>query len=152
MVPGITRDALLMRMKKSQWQEVIDLNLTGVFLCTQVSLLNLPFADMNPKFSKLTLLFYFLQAAAKIMMKKRKVNILRLSLITFHLSWPRIKNLPLVTLFLFFHLHVYFMCAVSLHSFFLSFIFPFLVWTARNLYTCKVIRLSWLSFASNFTN
>ncbi|KAK8615801.1 hypothetical protein V6N13_017379 [Hibiscus sabdariffa] len=43
---GITRDTLLMRMKKSQWQEVIDLNLTGVFLCTQ--------------------------AAAKIMMKKRK--------------------------------------------------------------------------------
>lgn len=33
---GITRDGLLMRMKKSQWQEVIDLNLTGVFLCTQV--------------------------------------------------------------------------------------------------------------------
>ncbi|KAG6524934.1 hypothetical protein ZIOFF_014879 [Zingiber officinale] len=32
---GITRDTLLMRMKKSQWQEVIDLNLTGVFLCTQ---------------------------------------------------------------------------------------------------------------------
>ena len=26
----------LMRMKKSQWQEVIDLILTGVFLCTQV--------------------------------------------------------------------------------------------------------------------
>ncbi|KAF3637005.1 3-oxoacyl-[acyl-carrier-protein] reductase, chloroplastic [Capsicum annuum] len=43
---GITRDTLLMRMKKSQWQEVIDLNLTGVFLCTQ--------------------------AAAKIMMKKKK--------------------------------------------------------------------------------
>ncbi|TXG70705.1 hypothetical protein EZV62_005640 [Acer yangbiense] len=41
---GITRDTLLMRMKKSQWQDVIDLNLTG---CTQ--------------------------AAAKIMMKKRKV-------------------------------------------------------------------------------
>lgn len=36
---GITRDGLLMRMKKSQWQEVIDLNLTGVFLCTQVGLL-----------------------------------------------------------------------------------------------------------------
>ncbi|KAL0010406.1 hypothetical protein SO802_005514 [Lithocarpus litseifolius] len=33
----ITRDGLLMRMKKSQWQEVIDLNLTGLFLCTQVS-------------------------------------------------------------------------------------------------------------------
>ena len=26
-------------MKKSQWDEVIDLNLTGVFLCTQVSVL-----------------------------------------------------------------------------------------------------------------
>ena len=25
-----------MRMKKEQWQDVIDLNLTGVFLCTQV--------------------------------------------------------------------------------------------------------------------
>lgn len=35
MFSGITRDTLLMRMKKSQWQEVIDLNLTGVFLCTQ---------------------------------------------------------------------------------------------------------------------
>ncbi|KAJ6802983.1 putative cellulose synthase A catalytic subunit 8 [UDP-forming] [Iris pallida] len=44
---GITRGTLLMRMKKSQWQEVINLNLTGVFLCTQ--------------------------AAAKIMMKKKKV-------------------------------------------------------------------------------
>ncbi|KAF5957334.1 hypothetical protein HYC85_004559 [Camellia sinensis] len=45
---GITRDGLLMRMKKSQWQDVIDLNLTGVFLCTQ--------------------------AAAKIMMKKKKLQ------------------------------------------------------------------------------
>ncbi|KAE9454209.1 hypothetical protein C3L33_13897, partial [Rhododendron williamsianum] len=45
---GITRDGLLMRMKTSQWQEVIDLNLTGVYLC--------------------------IQAAAKIMMKKKKVN------------------------------------------------------------------------------
>lgn len=36
MLSGITRDGLLMRMKKSQWQDVIDLNLTGVFLCTQV--------------------------------------------------------------------------------------------------------------------
>ncbi|MFS8030063.1 putative 3-oxoacyl-[acyl-carrier-protein] reductase [Helianthus anomalus] len=45
---GITRDGLMMRMKLSQWQEVIDLNLTGVFLCTQ--------------------------AAAKIMMKKRTVG------------------------------------------------------------------------------
>ncbi|KAK2636705.1 hypothetical protein Ddye_031497 [Dipteronia dyeriana] len=50
---GITRDTLLMRMKKSQWQDVIDLNLTGVFLCTQ--------------------------AAAKIMMKKRKGKIINIA-------------------------------------------------------------------------
>ncbi|CAI0425707.1 unnamed protein product, partial [Linum tenue] len=50
---GITRDTLLMRMKKSQWQDVIDLNLTGVFLCTQ--------------------------AAAKIMMKKRKGRIINIA-------------------------------------------------------------------------
>ncbi|XP_035549599.1 3-oxoacyl-[acyl-carrier-protein] reductase 4 isoform X1 [Juglans regia] len=50
---GITRDGLLMRMKKSQWQEVVDLNLTGVFLCTQ--------------------------AAAKIMMKKRKGRIINIA-------------------------------------------------------------------------
>ncbi|KAI6686663.1 hypothetical protein NL676_032576 [Syzygium grande] len=50
---GITRDGLLMRMKKSQWQDVIDLNLTGVFLCTQ--------------------------AAAKIMMKKKKGRIVNIA-------------------------------------------------------------------------
>ncbi|KAJ9676705.1 hypothetical protein PVL29_021963 [Vitis rotundifolia] len=50
---GITRDGLMMRMKKSQWQEVIDLNLTGVFLCTQ--------------------------AASKIMMKKRKGRIINIA-------------------------------------------------------------------------
>ncbi|CAH9086976.1 unnamed protein product [Cuscuta europaea] len=50
---GITRDGLLMRMTRSQWQEVIDLNLTGVFLCTQ--------------------------AAAKIMMKKKKGRIVNIS-------------------------------------------------------------------------
>ncbi|XP_028066763.1 probable serine/threonine-protein kinase WNK3 isoform X3 [Camellia sinensis] len=43
----ITRDGLLMRMKTAQWKKVIDLNLTGVYLCTQ--------------------------AAAKIMMKKKKI-------------------------------------------------------------------------------
>jgi 3-oxoacyl-[acyl-carrier protein] reductase len=32
---GITRDALLLRMKPEDWQAVIDLNLTGVFLCTK---------------------------------------------------------------------------------------------------------------------
>lgn len=33
---GITRDGLLLRMKPEDWQAVIDLNLTGVFLCTRV--------------------------------------------------------------------------------------------------------------------
>ncbi|MDZ4873242.1 MAG: 3-oxoacyl-[acyl-carrier-protein] reductase [Chroococcidiopsis cubana SAG 39.79] len=32
---GITRDTLLLRMKPEDWQAVIDLNLTGVFLCTK---------------------------------------------------------------------------------------------------------------------
>jgi 3-oxoacyl-[acyl-carrier protein] reductase len=32
---GITRDTLLMRMKLEDWQAVIDLNLSGVFLCTR---------------------------------------------------------------------------------------------------------------------
>lgn len=50
---GITRDTLLMRMKKSQWQEVIDVNLTGVFLCTQ--------------------------AAAKLMMKQKKGKIINIA-------------------------------------------------------------------------
>lgn len=50
---GITRDGLLMRMKTAQWQEVIDLNLTGVFICTQ--------------------------AAAKIMMKKKKGRIINIA-------------------------------------------------------------------------
>ncbi|KAK3145002.1 hypothetical protein QOZ80_4AG0321170 [Eleusine coracana subsp. coracana] len=50
---GITRDTLLMRMKKAQWQDVIDLNLTGVFLCTQ--------------------------AATKVMMKKKKGRIINIA-------------------------------------------------------------------------
>ena len=32
---GITRDGLLMRMKVSQWDEVLNTNLKGVFLCTK---------------------------------------------------------------------------------------------------------------------
>jgi 3-oxoacyl-[acyl-carrier protein] reductase len=32
---GITRDTLLLRMNPDDWQAVIDLNLTGVFLCTR---------------------------------------------------------------------------------------------------------------------
>ena len=34
---GITKDGLLMRMKLEQWQSVIDINLTGVFLCTRAA-------------------------------------------------------------------------------------------------------------------
>lgn len=50
---GITKDTLMMRMKKQQWDDVISLNLTGVFLCTQ--------------------------AATKIMMKKRKGRIVNIT-------------------------------------------------------------------------
>ncbi|KAG8383274.1 hypothetical protein BUALT_Bualt05G0167500 [Buddleja alternifolia] len=50
---GITRDGLLMRMKTSQWQEVIDLNLTGVFL--------------------------YMHTAARVMMKKKKGRIINMA-------------------------------------------------------------------------
>lgn len=50
---GITRDTLLMRMKPEQWQEVIDLNLSGVFYCSQ--------------------------AAAKVMGKKKRGRIINIS-------------------------------------------------------------------------
>jgi len=32
---GITKDTLVMRMKPQQWQDVIDINLSGVFYCTK---------------------------------------------------------------------------------------------------------------------
>ena len=32
---GITRDATLRKMTLAQWQQVLDVNLTGVFVCTQ---------------------------------------------------------------------------------------------------------------------
>lgn len=32
---GITRDTLVLRMKAEDWQKVIDINLSGVFYCTQ---------------------------------------------------------------------------------------------------------------------
>lgn len=35
---GITRDGLLMRMKDSDWQQVIDTNLTSVYRCTKAVL------------------------------------------------------------------------------------------------------------------
>ncbi|TVU51818.1 hypothetical protein EJB05_03263, partial [Eragrostis curvula] len=50
---GITRDALLMRMKRTQWQEVVDVNLTGVYFCAQ--------------------------AAATVMMKRKKGRIINIA-------------------------------------------------------------------------
>ncbi|MGI6395321.1 MAG: 3-oxoacyl-[acyl-carrier-protein] reductase [bacterium] len=32
---GVTKDGLLMKMKESDWQSVLDINLKGVFLCTK---------------------------------------------------------------------------------------------------------------------
>lgn len=34
---GMTRDTLMMRMKEEQWDDVIDLNLSGVFKCCQAA-------------------------------------------------------------------------------------------------------------------
>jgi len=34
---GIARDGLMLRMKPQDWQAVLDLNLTGTFLCTQAA-------------------------------------------------------------------------------------------------------------------
>jgi 3-oxoacyl-[acyl-carrier protein] reductase len=50
---GITKDTLLMRMKKEQWDAVIAVNLTGTYLCTQ--------------------------AAIKYMMKQKKGSVINLS-------------------------------------------------------------------------
>jgi 3-oxoacyl-[acyl-carrier protein] reductase len=35
---GITRDQLLMRMKREDWDTVLEVNLTGAFVCTQAVL------------------------------------------------------------------------------------------------------------------
>jgi len=50
---GITRDGLLMRMKSEQWDDVLNTNLKGVFLCTKY--------------------------ASKFMMKKRRGSIVNIS-------------------------------------------------------------------------
>jgi 3-oxoacyl-[acyl-carrier protein] reductase len=59
---GITRDTLLLRMKKQQWQDVIDLNLTGVFLCAQ--------------------------AASKIMLKQRSGRIINITSVVGQIGNP----------------------------------------------------------------
>jgi 3-oxoacyl-[acyl-carrier protein] reductase len=50
---GITKDGLIMRMKREQWEQVIDINLTGSFVC--------------------------LQQAAKIMLRQRRGSIVNIS-------------------------------------------------------------------------
>lgn len=50
---GITKDGLLVRMKREQWEQVLAVNLTGAFVC--------------------------LQQAAKIMMKQRQGRIVNIS-------------------------------------------------------------------------
>ncbi|AFZ49123.1 3-oxoacyl-[acyl-carrier-protein] reductase [Dactylococcopsis salina] len=63
---GITRDTLLLRMKPEDWQAVIDLNLTGVFLCTQ--------------------------AVSKIMLKQRKGRIINIASVAGQMGNPGQAN------------------------------------------------------------
>ncbi|NEU74351.1 3-oxoacyl-[acyl-carrier-protein] reductase [Hassallia byssoidea VB512170] len=63
---GITRDTLLLRMKPEDWQAVIDLNLTGVFLCTR--------------------------AASKIMLKKRSGRIINITSVAGQMGNPGQAN------------------------------------------------------------
>lgn len=63
---GITRDTLLLRMKPEDWQAVIDLNLTGVFLCTR--------------------------AASKIMLKQRAGRIINISSVAGQMGNPGQAN------------------------------------------------------------
>ncbi len=63
---GITRDTLLLRMKPEEWQAVIDLNLTGVFLCTR--------------------------AASKIMLKQRRGRIINITSVAGQMGNPGQAN------------------------------------------------------------
>ncbi|PNW53699.1 UNVERIFIED_CONTAM: 3-oxoacyl-[acyl-carrier-protein] reductase [Euhalothece sp. KZN 001] len=63
---GITRDTLLLRMKPEDWQAVIDLNLTGVFLCTQ--------------------------SVSKIMLKQRKGRIINIASVAGQMGNPGQAN------------------------------------------------------------
>ena len=63
---GITRDTLLLRMKLEDWQAVIDLNLTGVFLCTR--------------------------AVAKIMLKQRSGRIMNIASVAGQMGNPGQAN------------------------------------------------------------
>ncbi len=63
---GITRDTLLLRMKLEDWQAVIDLNLTGVFLSTR--------------------------AAAKIMLKQKSGRIINIASVAGQMGNPGQAN------------------------------------------------------------
>ena len=63
---GITRDTLLLRMKLEDWQAVIDLNLTGVFLCTK--------------------------AASKIMLKQRSGRVINIASVAGQMGNPGQAN------------------------------------------------------------
>ncbi|NJL84650.1 MAG: 3-oxoacyl-ACP reductase FabG, partial [Chloroflexaceae bacterium] len=63
---GITRDTLLLRLKTEDWQAVIDLNLTGVFLCTR--------------------------AASKIMLKQRSGRIINIASVAGQMGNPGQSN------------------------------------------------------------
>lgn len=63
---GITRDNLLLRMKPEEWQAVINLNLTGVFLCTK--------------------------AVSKIMLKKRTGRIINIASVAGQMGNPGQAN------------------------------------------------------------
>ncbi|KAM3261477.1 hypothetical protein ACQJBY_052253 [Aegilops geniculata] len=78
---GITRDALLMRMKKAQWQEVVDVNLTGVYLCAQVRRA-VHLASVIGHQICIVLACYLKilsQAAAAVMMKRKKGRIINIA-------------------------------------------------------------------------
>ncbi|GAB5355600.1 hypothetical protein AAMO2058_000219500 [Amorphochlora amoebiformis] len=63
---GITRDTLVLRMKKDQWLDVIDTNLNGVFYATQ--------------------------AAAKVMLKKRTGRIINIASVVGQIGNPGQAN------------------------------------------------------------
>jgi 3-oxoacyl-[acyl-carrier protein] reductase len=63
---GITRDTLLLRMKPEDWKAVIDLNLTGVFLCTK--------------------------AASKVMLKQRSGRIINIASVAGQMGNPGQAN------------------------------------------------------------
>lgn len=63
---GITRDALLMRMKDEDWDKVIDVNLTGAFTC--------------------------MREAAKIMLKQRQGRIINISSVVGQMGNPGQAN------------------------------------------------------------